>query len=349
VRVPGPFDRAQGWPEFKEVSMSRFRPHLGTAGWMVGAVAIWLVAVASASGTSAASTDATPVKAQPAAVQSGNGAAHPADQYAGEETCLTCHEDQKKGYEGSAHARAADPRSPAAAKGCESCHGPGKAHAEAGGDKALIKKIGALSPSEQSEGCLTCHNRGDHAEWEGSPHDARNVSCLSCHSVHAPKSEKAQLTKVTQVETCVQCHKQEVNKLRRSAHMPVREGKMECSSCHNPHGSTNVRMLREGNSVNESCVSCHAEKRGPFLYEHAVGRENCTTCHDPHGSNNERMLVAKQPMLCQRCHVHSRHPATVYDATQVANKSNRAVSRSCLNCHVAIHGSNHPSGKAFTR
>ena len=176
------------------------------------------------------------------------------------------------------------------------------------------------------------------------------MSCLSCHSVHSPKSEKAQLTKVTQVETCVRCHKQEVNKLRRSAHMPVREGKMECSSCHNPHGSTNVRMLREGNSVNESCVSCHAEKRGPFLCEHAVGRENCTTCHDPHGSNNERMLVAKQPMLCQRCHVHSRHPATVADSTQVlTNKSNRAVSRSCMNCHVAIHGSNHPSGKAFTR
>jgi hypothetical protein len=55
-------------------------------------------------------------------------------------------------------------------------------------------------------------------------------------------------------------------------------------------------------------------------------------------------------MLCQRCHVHSRHPATVYDATQVLTaKSNRAVSRSCVNCHVSIHGSNHPSGKVFTR
>ena len=88
---------------------------------------------------------------------------------------------------------------------------------------------------------------------------------------------------------------------------------MECTTCHNPHGSQNVKMLREGNSITEACATCHAEKRGPFLWEHAAGRENCVTCHDPHGSNNERMLVAKLPMLCQRCHVSSRHPATIYD------------------------------------
>jgi DmsE family decaheme c-type cytochrome len=133
--------------------------------------------------------------------------------------------------------------------------------------------------------------------------------------------------------------------------MPVREGKMECSSCHNPHGSQNVKLLREGNSVTESCVSCHAEKRGPFLWEHAVVRENCVTCHDPHGSNNDRMLTAKVPMLCQRCHIHSRHPATIYDSTAVnVSKSNRVVGRACLNCHSQVHGSNHPSaGKVFMR
>ncbi len=109
-------------------------------------------------------------------------------------------------------------------------------------------------------------------------------------------------------------------------------------------------MLREGNSISESCSKCHAEKRGPFLFEHMPVRESCVTCHDPHGSNNERMLVAKLPMLCQRCHVHSRHPATIYDSTQVTNRSNRIAERSCVNCHSMIHGSNHPtSGKALTR
>jgi DmsE family decaheme c-type cytochrome len=208
-----------------------------------------------------------------------------------------------------------------------------------------------MAPREVSETCTSCHNRTEHSQWDGGKHDSRNMSCVTCHSVHAAKAEKALLTKETQQETCVQCHRKEVNKLHKSSHMPVREGKMECSTCHNPHGSQNVKMLREGNSINESCASCHAEKRGPFLWEHAVGRENCVTCHDPHGSNNDRMLVAKAPMLCQRCHIHARHPATIYDATQVnVSKSNRVVGRSCVNCHSMVHGSNHPtSGKYFLR
>jgi DmsE family decaheme c-type cytochrome len=138
-------------------------------------------------------------------------------------------------------------------------------------------------------------------------------------------------------------------RVQKSGHMPVREGKMECTTCHSPHGSTNVRMLKTGNTLNELCASCHAEKRGPFLWDHAAGRENCATCHDPHGSNNDRMLVAKDPMLCQRCHVASRHPATIYDGNQIAAASNRAIGRSCVNCHSQIHGTNHPAGDKFLR
>src|SRR3990172_6561155 len=120
--------------------------------------------------------------------------------------------------------------------------------------------------------------------------------------------------------------------------MPVREGKLQCMTCHNVHGSQNVKLLRAGTSVNEACTSCHTEKRGPFLWEHAPVRENCTPCHDPHGSNNDRMLVAKVPMLCQRCHVHTRHPPTIYDATTLLQKNNRIVGRGCVNCHSQIHG-----------
>jgi DmsE family decaheme c-type cytochrome len=142
-------------------------------------------------------------------------------------------------------------------------------------------------------------------------------------------------------------------KVRRTQHMPVAEGKMTCTTCHNPHGSTNVKQLRVGNYVNEACVSCHAEKRGPFLWEHAAGRESCVTCHDPHGSSNDRMLVTKVPMLCQRCHIGTRHPSTIYDARNVVpgagTPSSRIYARACVNCHSNIHGSNHPSGHTFLR
>jgi DmsE family decaheme c-type cytochrome len=324
---------------------------LGPSATIAGALVLWLATVATVP-TAAARQNGNGKPAATAAVKSAPAAVAPqAGDYVGEETCLTCHEDRKKGYHGSPHSRAKDPRTPAAKQGCESCHGPGKAHVDGGGDKTKIKRLSAMTASEVSETCTSCHNRAEHDNWAGSKHDARKVSCTSCHSVHGPKSEKALLKTETQQETCVQCHRKEVNKVHKSSHMPVREGKMECTTCHNPHGSQNVKMLREGNSITEACATCHAEKRGPFLWEHAVGRENCVTCHDPHGSNNERMLVAKLPMLCQRCHVHSRHPATIYDATQVdVSKSNRVVGRSCVNCHQMVHGSNHPtSGKVFMR
>jgi DmsE family decaheme c-type cytochrome len=269
--------------------------------------------------------------------------------FVGDDTCTTCHESEGKGIHQTLHGKSTDERTPAG-KGqtCESCHGPGKVHVDTG-DKTKIKRFNVMSARDVNESCLSCHAKGAHAQWSGSMHDARNVSCTSCHSVHSPKSERAQLKTVGMSDTCVGCHKQEAMKLQKSGHMPVREGKMECTSCHSPHGSTNVRMLKVGNYINESCASCHAEKRGPFLWEHAAGRESCTSCHDPHGSNNDRMLVAKQPMLCQRCHISSRHPATIYDSTQVTNASNRVVGRACVNCHSQIHGSNHPAGDKFLR
>jgi DmsE family decaheme c-type cytochrome len=206
-----------------------------------------------------------------------------------------------------------------------------------------------MAPRDASESCLTCHTKSSHALWEGSAHDARNLSCVTCHSVHAPQSVRAQLKTATEVETCATCHRAQALKVKRIAHMPLTEGKMECSSCHNPHGSTNVRQLRVGNWINESCVSCHTEKRGPFLFEHAAGRESCVSCHDPHGSSNDRMLVARTPMLCQRCHIGTRHPSTIYDNAAVRAGSNRIIGRACMNCHQQIHGSNHPSGQSLTR
>ncbi len=326
--------------------MGRFTRTLGPAATITGAIGLWIAVMVSVSASAAPRQNGVPAakssETKTAAATIGAG-------YVGEETCLTCHEDLKKGYHGSPHSRAADPRTPAAKGGCESCHGPGQAHVDGGGDKTKIKNPKVMEPREVSALCVTCHNRGEHANWKGSAHDSRNITCTTCHSIHEYKSETGQLKAATQLDTCATCHRDKVQKLNRSGHMPVREGKMVCMTCHNVHGSQNVRLLRTGTSVNESCTSCHTEKRGPFLWEHAPVRENCATCHDPHGSNNDRMLVAKLPMLCQRCHISTRHPPTVYDATQVRNGSNRVIGRSCVNCHQNIHGSNHPSGQKFAR
>ena len=271
--------------------------------------------------------------------------------YAGSATCTDCHTAEATSLNGTKHGQALNPRAPAAKHGCESCHGPGKKHVDTDGDAPILNPK-KMKPAAVNETCLTCHNRGPHAGWEGSAHDRRGLSCQTCHSVHTPVAPQFQLVKKTQTELCATCHRTQVAKTERAvAHMPVREGKMSCSSCHNPHGSiSNVKNLKTGSSVAELCVTCHTEMRGPVLWEHGPVRENCATCHDPHGSSNDRMLVARMPMLCQRCHVASRHPATMYDKDQITtNKSNRMFGRSCVNCHSNVHGSNHPSGQFFMR
>ena len=107
------------------------------------------------------------------------------------------------------------------------------------------------------------------------------------------------------------------------------------------------------NTVNETCWQCHADKRGPFLWEHQPVREDCTNCHNPHGSVNPRLLKEKVPFLCLDCHSATNdmggqgmsHAALAPGSSQLYLFGDR----SCLNCHSQIHGSDSPSGSVFFR
>ena len=329
------------------------RPKHLMRGGLLAAIAAVCLAGAGAASALAPRQDA----AKAPAIQVSHG------EYVGAEACLTCHEDRADALKASPHARTFRPGSPVASfgcqkchaktkanLGCEACHGPGKAHIDAGGDKTKIRVLSSMKAADASEICSPCHFRSKHALWSGSQHDQRNVGCTTCHSVHGSSSTPL-LKAQSEAALCASCHRSIVNKQLQYTHMPVREGSLTCSSCHNVHGTGNVRLLKAGGSTPEFCVTCHAEKRGPFLWEHVPVTDDCMTCHDAHGSNNERMLRAKLPYLCQRCHVTNRHTPTVYDGylLQNSNAAAKMVGRSCVVCHAQIHGSNAPSGKAFVR
>jgi DmsE family decaheme c-type cytochrome len=265
-------------------------------------------------------------------------------QYVGQEQCAACHEETVAKFRESIHGQKGfEKRSNHA---CETCHGPGKTHVDAGGGKGTMTTIKSLTKEQQSEMCLTCHERGTKSDWAGSLHETRGLSCQECHSVHSPAAEPQ--LKAEETDLCFSCHKQKQSQFFRPSHHPIREGKMECSSCHNPHAVQEGKLVDQA-AVTEKCYECHAEKRGPFLWEHVPVREDCMTCHEPHGSNHLKMLKVKEPFLCQRCHSDTRHPGTLYDQTQLNSDSNRLLGRSCTNCHQTVHGSNHPSGRTYLR
>lgn len=272
--------------------------------------------------------------------------------YAGAESCQDCHEEQFKTYKKSPHGNALHAKTPAGQHSCESCHGPRAKHVQEMEDKGEVPE-GHLETTIDVSLCLECHNDSKLVLWRGSEHQRRDVSCTDCHQVHG--NTESLMREKTQSETCATCHKEVRAQLLRASHHPIREGKMECSDCHNPHGTVADKLIA-ANTVNEKCFECHAEKRGPYLWEHAPVTEDCSTCHTPHGSTYDNLLVSRTPFLCQQCHSNARHPGTLYaqspqNATQSVYQAlnNRGYYRNCLNCHSAVHGSNHPSGKSLSR
>lgn len=272
----------------------------------------------------------------------------------GPSSCLTCHSDSHiSAILKTPHAQTADKRTPFATHACESCHGASQEHMRTGDGvrsrPTISFRAGSSTPVEkQNEVCLGCHQGGLRINWTGSQHEAADTSCASCHVAHSV--EDPILIRQSEPETCYGCHTdQRADDYRRSRH-PVREGKVICSDCHNSHGSFGPGLLRE-TSVNDTCYTCHAEKRGPFLWEHAPVRDDCSSCHTPHGSNLAPLLKARTPWLCQECHQENYHPSALYSGSGVPPFGSEAsmLGKDCMNCHPKIHGSNHPSGPRFTR
>jgi DmsE family decaheme c-type cytochrome len=265
--------------------------------------------------------------------------------FVGEKACMTCHAGHAESFSKTLMGRIGKTQPGKFA--CENCHGPGSAHVKAGGGRGVGGIISfrtddlSRTPAENNAICLNCHEKGDRTYWNGSTHQTRDVACTSCHTIMKAVSAKNQLKTVFEPDTCFQCHKDRRAQMFRSSHMPMREGKIVCSDCHNPHGSVTESLLKE-DSINDGCYKCHAEKRGPFLFEHAPVRENCLNCHDPHGSINEFSLKLSRPRLCFECHGFGHGPVAGINSPYT-------MGRQCQNCHTQIHGTNSPAGGALQR
>ena len=295
---------------------------------------------------------------QPVSVADDTGAAGrsvEAAEFMGMDICEACHEDITIGMRMNPHGQAADSRTPFAGEGCETCHGPGSLHVEADGESAAgmlgFNADKGESTQRQNTACSACHQGGSFLHWPASAHEHDDMACSSCHRVHTPDPV---LERTTQAEACYQCHTSIRAQSYQASTHPIREHKLVCSDCHNAHGGMGPAQLRQL-SINENCYACHAETRGPFLWEHYPVTEDCSLCHRVHGSNHPALLTQQGPQLCQLCHQDiraqgRRHVSRFLDFDDAdAARGRFIVGLNCMNCHSQVHGSNHPSGAYLLR
>ena len=256
-------------------------------------------------------------------------------------SCGDCHDDQAKAFLTNPHGHGTAVKGVIPNAVCERCHGDGKAHMEAGGDKSLIYKPAGVAGADKT--CLSCHDLAtDRVTRHSGPHsNSATVNCLTCHSIHSSTRSTHLLAK-PELALCNTCHMTQVASFRNKpyAHR-LGTGGMECSSCHEPHGRAGREMLRRTNSGELPCVACHTQQRGPFVFQHgAVAIGDCMTCHEPHGSSNRNRLIRSNiGQLCIECH----SPIGSHGlGSQPPSFHNLSLPRyqNCTTCHVAVHGSN---------
>lgn len=248
-------------------------------------------------------------------------AAKPANQTTDLETCSECHEDLVKGF-------TSKPHSVIEVNSCTACHGDSEKHLEEAEAGTIFAFKTTDVANEKSKKCLSCHTRTN-SRYLASPHGKSSMDCTSCHVMHAEKT-KPSLLKASATKTCYMCHEDVFSLFQLNERHRLREGILSCTTCHNPHEPATRERL--GGFKHESCLRCHTDKAGPFLYEHGASRiEGCTACHVVHGSPNRHMLTHQSIAdLCFSCHTHSPswHSRFTSETTN------------CTACHSTVHGSN---------
>jgi predicted CXXCH cytochrome family protein len=199
---------------------------------------------------------------------------------------------------------------------------------------------------------LTQHSRIQLREPEEKD-EVTNLGCEACHGagslhVEAGGGKGKFIISGQNPEGCFQCHLDKKAEFSLQYHHPLKEGRMNCTACHNPHGDDiNKPAGALITRANETCAQCHREQARPHVFEHEALREGCVACHNVHGSINPKMLAQRDNNLCLKCHAQVAAPNT--PGTVIIGKVPHAgfAGRSLLEqgtcfsagCHTAVHGS----------
>ena len=213
-----------------------------------------------------------------------------------------------------------------------------------GGALALLLGWSLLGapPPLAAEPCSECHEKKEIGAGSRSVHPPFDENdCTACHLDHGDNGRLV-LAAVGNA-LCEGCHESGDPGFLK-AHHDVRGAKVLCTSCHDPHRSTEEHLLLPNRHrplafgrcdpchrydgkllkpVRELCLGCHGGEEFTRRIAHApVKRGECLSCHDPHVSRLPALLKARfapgrwitregDIALCLGCHDRR----TFYSAT----------------------------------
>jgi predicted CXXCH cytochrome family protein len=183
----------------------------------------------------------------------------PGAKYVGSDACAACHEGHVRDFKTATHSRLMAKGKNAEGAGCESCHGPGSLHVDAGGGHNTVSKHNIINPRKSPDVCFQCHldKRGEFNLPYSHPVLKGKVTCIDCHEPHKGDvvSGGGGVARKEPNDICFRCHTAQRGPFI-FEHEALREG---CVACHKPHGSVNQKMLTERN--NNLCLKCHFQSQ----------------------------------------------------------------------------------------